>query len=147
MFTLWRLALFFQVFHLVYHQVTTIFDLYPFNNIKSYTRKQQLLECGSCAFAMGIPIFATLFGGKIMAGVSVVLFILLLMGEYFTWWKPYFFGPTELWKTVYNKKFKSTIIILPAINDHPIPNLEHLILHSITVVTFILTVKYFFALL
>jgi hypothetical protein len=50
---------------------------------KVYTRKQQLLECGSCAFAMGIPIFATLFGGKIMAGVSVVLFILLLMGEIF----------------------------------------------------------------
>lgn len=130
MYNVWKLTLFFQSIHLLYHQITTIFDLYPFNNIKSYTRTQQLLECVSCAFAMGIPVLATLFGGKVLAGVSVVLFVLLLMGEYFTWWRPYFFGPSELWKTVYNKKFKSTIIILPTIKDHPIPNLEHLILLS-----------------
>lgn len=141
--TLWGITLFLQTLHLAYHQITTIFDFYPFNNIRSYTKKQQIIECVSCGVTMGFPIIATFYGGKIMVGISVGLFVLLLIGEYLSWWRHYFFGPAEYWKEVYNRKFKSTIIVLPAIKDHPIPNLEHLILHVITVVTFVVTVLYF----
>lgn len=140
---LWGIALFLQVIHLLYHQITTLFDLYPFNNIRSYTRKQQLIECVSCGITMGFPVIVTLFGGKILVGSALVCLGLLLIGEFLSWWQHYFFGPRDYWKEVYKNKFEETLQILPKIKNNPRPNLEHVILHSITVITFFVTLIYF----
>jgi len=136
---LWQITLTMQIIHLFYHQMTTLIDLYPFNNIRGYRKKEQLLEAGVNGLTMGFPIVALLSGNKILMSIAVGLLGILCLGEFFTWWYPYLFGATEYWQKQYDQKFKSTIIILPSIKNNPIPNLEHLILHILTLITFIMT--------
>ena len=102
-----------QIILVVYHQLTTLVDLHPLNNVRSYIVKERLLEA-------------------------------LLAGEYLNWWKHYFFQSSQEWLKTYNRIFKETIIVLPPIKNNPVPNFEHTILHSLTLVTTIVTYIYFF---
>ena len=144
------IALTFQLLHLLYHQITTNVDLYPFNNIKSYTFKERFVEAGFNFVMMSIPVAATLVNNKTFIGVSVLCLLVTLTGEIIDWWIPYFFDCSGRWhqwhKQAYERIHKHTIIILPPIKDHPIPNLEHMILHGLTIVTFILTTILYFSL-
>ena len=139
---MWGIVLFFQFIHLVYHQFTTLFDLYPFNNIRSYSKKEQLLECGVNALFMGFPVVAMLLQNNILIWISAWCYLFTLVAEYFSWWRGYLFEATTKWQEAYEKKFKETIVILPAIKNNPIPNLEHTILHGLTFVSALLTFGY-----
>jgi hypothetical protein len=140
------LAIFFQALLLLFHQATTLFDLYPFNNVRTYTLKERLLECGVNGALMALPLVGSLFRVEWMTNVALLIYPVLLLGEYLAWWRHYFFGPTEAWKKTYNRLFKNTIIVLPPIKNHPVPNLEHTILHSLTGLTAIITyIAYFTA--
>lgn len=71
--------------------------------------------------------------------IGATYYGLLLLGEWQSWWQPYFFGASADWEAQYKRIFRHTVIILPPIKNHPIPNLEHLILHSLTLVTAVAT--------
>lgn len=121
----------------MYHQITTNFDFFPFNNIRVYTKKERLLESIVNGAIMSFPIISFLLQQPQMMIISVALFGLLFVAEFFQWWIHYFFKPTEKWLLTYNRIFAQTIIILPSIKNNPIPNLEHTILHTITLINFI----------
>jgi hypothetical protein len=55
------------------------------------------------------------------------------------WWVPYFFGPSKAWQAAYDRLHSQTIKVLPARGLNPIPNLEHMILNVLTLVTAITT--------
>lgn len=140
---MWLLVLIIQIIHLLYHQITTNFDFFPFNNIKNYTHKQRIIESFVNAITMGFPVVATLLNNKNLIATSVIVLGITLLIEFFTWWYPYFWGAGMWWQEIYNKIHKHTIIMLPAIKNNPVPNLEHCILHTLTLITFVITLIYF----
>lgn len=139
---MWKFVIALQAMHLVYHQITTIFDFYPFNNVRAYSGKLQYTELAINAVFMGFPLVATILGNRTMMWIGVVCLGMTLCGEYFNWWHSYIVKPMPWWKKVWEKKYRETIIVLPTIKDHPIPNLEHLILHTLTLMTFVVTLIY-----
>jgi hypothetical protein len=156
-------ALFSQLALLVYHQVTTLFDFYPFNSARNYRRKEKLAEAGTNLVLMGLaPIgFAFHIRGLMIYG-SVYYFILFAI-EIVIWWIPYFTVPSGNWRRIYNvllacstsnftpgdtldhwceiynRLHRGTIKFLPARGNRPVPNIEHTILHALTLTTAILT--------
>lgn len=133
-----------QLLLVIFHQLTTLIDLYPFNNVRSYTIQERIIDCLVNGSIMLVPVIGNLLQIKWMITSSLVIYPVLLIGEYLTWWRYYFFGPTEDWRNIYNRLFKETIIVLPPIKNHPVPNLEHTVLHSITLITTVLTYIYYF---
>lgn len=139
-------AIFFQVLLLLFHQVTALFDFYPFNNVRSYTWKERLLECSVNGTLIALPLIGFLLRIDWMMTAALVIYPVLLVGEYFNWWRHYFFGATAGWQETYDRIFRHTIILLPPIKNHPVPNLEHTLLHSLILLTAIVTyIAYFTA--
>lgn len=134
-----------QIVLLVFHQVTTLFDLYPFNNVRQYTLRERLQECSVNGLLMAIPPFGFYFGISWMMTAALFVYPALLFGEYLSWWQPYFFGASQKWQQTYNRIFRHTSTVLPPIGNNPIPNLEHCILHGLTLITTICTYIYFFS--
>jgi hypothetical protein len=143
---MWTIALTINIIHLAYHQITTNVDLFPFNNIRHYTTKQRLMEVGINGVIMMFPVVALSLQNKKMIEISCWVLGVTLVMEFMAWWRHYLFGPTQEWKTNYNKIFAPTIKVLPPIKENPIPNLEHCILHTITLIAFIVTLKYYLTL-
>ncbi len=133
----------FQCILLAYHQFTTWIDLFPFNGVRFYTRKERLIECASNGILMGLPIIGFLFNLRSLMNFGVVYYFILFILEIKTWWLPYWFSVSEKWKEEYAKIHAKTLIILPKIRKNPIPNLEHMILHGITLLTAIFTLVVF----
>jgi len=142
---MFTLAFILNAVHLAYHQATTNFDFFPFNNIRHYKTSERIAEVGVNAITMGFPLLALcLNNGKLVAASCWVLGF-LLVGELLTWWPCYFFGTPKWmpkWQAIYDRTHKQTIRFLPPIKNHPIPNLEHCILMAITATTFAATLYY-----
>ena len=134
-----------QVLLLLYHQITTLVDFYPFNNVRPYTIKERLLECGVNGVLMTLPPVGFALHIKWAMNASLLVYPALLLGEYLNWWHPYLFSPTKTWSNTYQRLFRHTIIVLPPIRNNPVPNLEHCILHGITLITTVCTYIYFFS--
>ncbi|HJW18292.1 hypothetical protein [Flavisolibacter ginsengisoli] len=133
-----------QLLLVAYHQATTLFDLYPFNNVRDYSVKERLTECLINGITMIMPFIGFYFHVAWMMMAAIIIYPALLIAEYFNWWQPYLFGASEPWQKVYDRLFRSTIIVLPAVKKNPVPNLEHLILHGLTLITCIVTyISYF----
>jgi hypothetical protein len=133
-----------QLFLLLFHQCTTLVDLYPFNNVRSYSLKERAIECLVNGSIMLLPALGFIFHIQWLMITSLLVYPVLLAGEFMSWWRHYFFGATECWQKMYDRLFKETIIVLPPIKNHPVPNLEHTILHGLTLITTILTYIYYF---
>ena len=134
-----RAAMALQILLLVYHQVTTLFDFYPFNGVRFYTAKEQWQECAVNGILMVLPIIG--FGSRIthLMRFGAVYYFVLLAVELKIWWVPYLFGASEKWRRDHGRIHAGTVTVLPPIKSHPIPNLEHLILQALTVLTAIAT--------
>src|SRR5450432_1635073 len=96
-------VLFFQISLLMYHQVTTLVDFFPFNGVANYTMKERFAEAGANAVLMGMgPIgYALHVRGLMIFGV--VYYFVLFGIEIVLWWIPYIFIPTGIWRTIYNR--------------------------------------------
>src|SRR5947199_9860822 len=117
---MWTFALIMNILHLSYHQVTTNFDFYPFNNIRTYTAGQRIAEASVNFVTMGFPLAAIILNDHKIIGIACFFLGFTLCGEFLSWWKGYFFGASEKWKGIYATIHKSTITFLPPIKDNPI---------------------------
>ena len=158
-----RLAIICQIILLVYHQLKTHFDFFPFNGARNYSIKEKLAEGGS-NFILMIPApigFCFQIHGLMIYGV--IYYYFLFAAELIIWWIPYFTVPTGRWRVIYNRLLScttsnfergdtlirwcdihrrlhsGTITFLPFRDDRPTPNLEHTILHVWTFITAIIT--------
>jgi hypothetical protein len=134
-----------QLAHLAYHQVTTLVDFYPFNNIRCYTRREMLIEASVNGVLLLIPPFAFVLQHRVLMGIGTGIYAVLFLGEIVTWWVPYFRGASEKWQGIYDRIFHETWRVLPPRGRNPVPNLEHTILHSLTLTSLILSVAYLLA--
>ena len=157
-----------QLALLVYHQVTTLFDFYPFNGSRNYTRKEKLAEAGSNGVLMSLAPIGFGFHIKGLMNFGVVYYFVLFAVEIIIWWIPYLTVPSGRWRGIYNRLLAcatsnfnagdtlehwkgiyrrlhfGTITILPPRDDRPVPNLEHTILHVWTLVTALVTAGAYF---
>ena len=133
------LAIALQIIHVLYHQVTTLLDLFPFNGVRFYSRREQLLEAGINLVLMSLPPLGFVLHVPSLMLFGVVYYFVLLAVEFTTWWVPYLFGPSQKWLDVYTRIHSQTITVLPRRGTNPVPNLEHLILHSLSLLTAIVT--------
>lgn len=154
---------------LLYHQVTTLFDFYPFNGSRHYPAKVKWAEAAVNGVLMSLPPIGFGFHVKGLMVFGVIYYLLLLLAELIIWWIPYFTLPSGWWRRpynyllslatsnfekgdtldhwlgIYNRLHRGTITILPDRPGRVVPNLEHTILHGWTLVTAIVTWVGYFA--
>jgi hypothetical protein len=136
-----KLALALQLLLLVYHQVLTRFDFYPFNGARFSQPKERQLEAGTNFLFMFWPPIGFAFGwAGVMRGGAFFYFILFAC-ELATWFVPYFFGASPKWQEIYSRVQGRTLMVLPKRGDNPNPNLEHLILMVLTLATAFATLQ------
>jgi hypothetical protein len=129
----------------LYWITTTLVDFYPFNNVRTFSRRERVLELGvNIPILAAPPLMLLLHVGE--KGPVFLFYAFLIFGEFMTWWRPYFFGPSKAWRELYDRTFASTIKVLPPIADHPVPNLEHTLLHGATLITLCLSVANYLSL-
>jgi hypothetical protein len=156
-------AIFCQITLLLYHQVATRFDLYPFNGARNFEPKQRLIEAGINGLLMSLgPIgFGFRIRGLMLFGL--VYYFLLFAIELIIWWVPYLTAPKGRgrsiynwllagatsnfekgdtlthWRTIHARLYRGTLSVLPDRGTGIVPNLEHLILHCWTLITALVT--------
>jgi hypothetical protein len=152
-----------QLVLLVYHQLTTLVDLYPFNGVRNYTVTERYIEAGVNAFLMSLPILGFSLGITGLMWFGVIYYPLLFVMELTIWWVPYLCEPRGTmrrtynlllavatsnfasrdalndWQIVYRRIYPGTISILPLKEGRIVPNLEHTLLHLWTLITALLT--------
>lgn len=158
-----------QTLLLAYHQITTWFDLSPFNGARHYTNKERLAETGVNAILMSLPPIGFALHNHGLMIFGVVYYFVLLTMEIVIWWIPYISMPSHQWRTPYNSLLAlatsnftakdplndwlavherihaDTMMVLPRIRGRIVPNLEHMILHGWTAITAIVTASYYFS--
>jgi len=158
-----QVALTCQVMLLVYHQLTTFVDLFPFNGARFYARREKVIEMGVNLILMGLAIAGYMFGIAGLMLYGVIYYFLLFGIELVIWWIPYFFQPQgaarrlynaalaigtsdfapgdtlRRWQAVFVRIHARTLTVLPARPGRITPNLEHTILHALTLVTALAT--------
>jgi hypothetical protein len=157
------LTIFCQILLLVYHQLTTHVDFYPFNGARNYSRREKLAEAGINLVLMSLaPVGWVLHIHPLMI-YGAIYYYFLFSAELIIWWIPYFTVPVGRWRSFYNfllscvtsdftaadaltrwcetyqRLHAGTTTFLPAREGRPTPNLEHTILHGWTLLTALLT--------
>jgi hypothetical protein len=140
-----HLAITLQIVHLLYNQVATLFDLFPFNGVRFYSWRERLAEAGVNFAIMAFPLVGFILHVPLLMEAGVMCFFVLLGGECATWWIPYFFGPSPKWLEIYSRVHRPTITVLPRRGTNPVPNLEHLILMVLTLVTTVVSLRAYHA--
>jgi hypothetical protein len=157
------LAIVCQIALLGYHQVTTLVDLFPFNGARNYSGRERLAEVGINGVLMSLGPMGFLLGSHGLMLYGVIYYFVLLAIETIIWWIPYFSTPTGLWRRAYNYMLSvatsdfekgdtlkrwlvtngrlhgGTLTLLPLRRGHIVPNLEHMILHGLTMITAVAT--------
>jgi hypothetical protein len=134
-----KLAVALQLLLFVYHQITTLFDLYPFNGARFSRLKERLAEA---AFNGALMIWAPIvyiFGWRGVMPYAAMYYFVLFVCVIATWFVPYFFGGSEKWTEIYSRVQGRTLLLLPPRGDHPNPNIEHLVLMVLTLITGLVT--------
>lgn len=128
-----------QMVHLLYNQIATLCDLFPFNGVRFYSRKERLTEAAWNGAIMAFPVIGYLSGIPLLMEMGLLCLIVLLCGEVATWWIPYFFVASPKWVEIYSRVHRQTLTPLPRRGTNPVPNLEHLILMVVTLVTVVVS--------
>ena len=139
--TIHHFAILASLLLLIYHQLTTWFPLYPWNDVKSYSRKEILLEAGSNGLLMGLGLFCLAWSNHgFFYWYPLVYYPFLLSGEVFQWWLPYFsekFAKGNV-NFDYESKFSNTITLIPHRPGKRTPDANHIVLHAITIITVVI---------
>lgn len=123
----------------IYFEVTTLINLYPWNDLSKYTKKEKVIEAvvNGLFICTGLVLFISTI--KWLMIMSVIAMFIHLLSQLLTWWLPYLTGKhlKQFPKSLYETHFTNTIKVLPRIKDHIIPDAQHNVLQFLTLVTFI----------
>jgi len=139
--TLHGLTIGFAFLLLIYHQVTTMISIFPWNDTSKYTKKEIISEAGSNGLLMGIAALCLLLPNKGFCHFySLLYYPFLFAGEIFQWWLPNFSDKFSKFRLgdEYEIRFARTTKIFKPRNGKQLPDANHTLLHVITVITLIL---------
>jgi|SRR5690625_3492233 len=138
-FFMWAVVL--QIILLLYVEITTLVNLYPWNDLAKYTNKEKMLEAtvNGLTILLGIVLFVS--GIKWLMIVSVIFWLIFLLMQLLNWWMPYLTGKhlNQFPRKLYDTHFQETLKILPPIKDHIIPDAQHNVLQLISLVVFVVS--------
>lgn len=158
-------ALALQIALLAYHQVTTGVDLHPFNGARNYSAAERRAEMAANGLLMGLAPIGFAFDIRWLMVYGAYYYFVLLAVEIVVWWIPYLCAPRGRWRTIYNgvlavatsnfapgdtlghwlaiheRLHRETLAFLPRRAGRITPNLEHVILHLLTLVTAVVTFR------
>src|SRR5690625_1179895 len=141
-----------QMLTLCYHQITTRFDLFPFNGARHYVVKERRIEALVNGIIMGIAIVLSITQIPLWIGVSGVVWTLIEVGAVLNWWIPYLTGrgvyqmaSYETWGQMYDRIFANAMQILPVIRNQARSKLKQVILHVLIISSVISLWVYRFA--
>jgi len=97
------MVLFCQVALLVFHQVTTLVDFFPFNGSHNYTRTEKFAEAGVNGVLMLLPPIGFAFHIRGLMIFGEIYYFVLFAIELLIWWVPYLTTPSGRWRDVYNR--------------------------------------------
>ncbi|MEU8196824.1 hypothetical protein AB0C10_23870 [Microbispora amethystogenes] len=135
-----------------YFVLTTLVDLFPFNNVREARRSEQVAEVAINAPVMALP--AALLAWAAGAGLPALAYaggaleLLAALNGLALWWLPYLAAVTvpwatagtgESWAALHARTYAKTVIVLPRRGDRPRPNLEHMVLHALMLAAAICT--------
>jgi hypothetical protein len=117
-----------------YWLTTEWVDFFPWNDIRSAKREDQIKGTIFHSSMMIICFASFLSGIKWLMGIAVIWFTVLLTIEILNWVVPYLFGvhPAEIDKEIYAEHFSKTYRFLPPIKDHNIIDAQHVVVIVLT---------------
>jgi hypothetical protein len=131
---------------LAYFVVTTVVDLFPYNNVRDASPSEKRTEVIVNGAIMLVPIalltVAVATGLPLFAWIAGALQLILALGGLLLWWLPYLAGVAVPWATagtgttwseLHERTYSRTIMVLPRIRERPRPNLEHIVLHALMI--------------
>jgi hypothetical protein len=128
----------FSLFLLIYHQVTTVVPLFPWNDVQKYSWKELLAEAGTNGLLMGCGAWCLIAGNSgFYHYYPLIYYPFLMCGEIIQWWIPYFsdnFSKSKV-NFDYDRLFGRTMKLIPHKPGKRTPDANHIVLHFITVVT------------
>lgn len=123
---------------LIYHQLTTLVPMFPWNDVERNPIKLRLFEAAFNGLFMALACVALYFRTPAwndgLGRYPLIYFPILLAGEFHAWWFAYFFGNKGK-RNITAEVHQRTLKVLPSISDHPIPDCNHMVLHAMTVAT------------
>jgi hypothetical protein len=128
-----RIAIGSQLLMLIYFTIDNHLDLYPWNNLRSPAAELRSTLAGWIPFLLIMSAFALRLRWAMLVGIVYAYVWLLLQIR--QWWILYLFGPTSLHRDFswyYAHGYAETIKVLPPIADHPIPDLQHMVLQLLS---------------
>jgi hypothetical protein len=142
-----KLSLILQIVIILYWEITQYVNLFPYNDVTSLDFHDSL----AASLANDVPkifiIIVFLVGLHRLknplfpwfVASSVIYYMVFLGIQLSIWWQRYLFGATAKELQDYNEKFGETIKILPSFGNHVPPDLQHIVLQTITVTIIIVT--------
>lgn len=136
---LWAITL--QVLLFIYFEVTTLINLFPWNDLSKYSYRERLVEAAvnGITIIIGFALFITKV--KWLMAISVAFWFVFLLMQLMTWWMPYLTGKhlKQFPRELYDSHFRETLKILPPIKNHIIPDAQHNVLQVLSLATFIVS--------
>lgn len=137
----YKLAIVFQILLFLYFEITTLVNLYPWNDLSKYSNKEKITEAtvNGIIIILSFGLFITQL--KWLMIISVLFWFIFLFMQILNWWMPYLTGKhlKQFPKTLYESHFKNTFKLLPPIKDHIIPDAQHNVLQIISLITFMVS--------
>ncbi len=114
-------------------------DLGPLN---SFPEQRELFDSENrlrlLAAVSLVAVVAVLIRSRPALAVASVAFICALVAQLWLWWLPYLFGPTQ-WHSdfswYFRDGFQNTLHLLPQRLDRPVPNVAHMLLQALTLLS------------
>jgi hypothetical protein len=135
-----RAALLLQILLLARWLSTEVVDLFPLNDLQArpwnYSPRYEI-AVNALQLLGYMALFAT--GVRLLAALSLLGYVVYLGVEVWTWWVPYLTGASPEWLEWHEQNFSRTVTILPPLNGTPGPDLQHLMLQGITLITIIVS--------
>lgn len=131
-----------QVVLLIYFGVSSMVSLFPFNGVRfRFTREgpaARIAHYGDSVVntvLMGIAPVGFILGRPSLMRFGIAYYLVFIAVQIPFWWIPYYVGPSSWWLDHYTKIHRETITVLPRRGNNPVPNLEHLALQCLVVLT------------
>ncbi|MBS4200522.1 hypothetical protein KHA93_12865 [Bacillus sp. FJAT-49732] len=138
-------AILFQILVFLYFEITTLVNLFPWNDLSKYTVRQKWTEAISngVILLVCIGLFATKTSWGM--GISLLFWVFFFIMQLLTWWMPYVMGQhlKQFPKTLYESHFSRTVKILPPIKNHIVPDAQHNVLQLLSLSAIIFSIAAF----
>lgn len=135
--TLFYFSVCLQILLFFYFEVITLIDLYPWNDISKYKRKEKWVEAIANGMILLLIFALFLTKTKLLMTIAIVCLLFFFSIQLLVWWLPYMTGIhlKQFPKSLYDSHFRETIKILPPIKDNIVPDAQHNVLQAMTFVT------------